>query len=136
MQAERGARREAQLRALLAEYVDRARALREVAREAWDAAEAAQSRLTDEQQHRGDSGLAVLRERADAMTLEAAQLQLDAYERSVEAAAAATVVGMARRGMAWLPASDRPVDDANDPFRVSRPDGEPAPVSRAARSAV
>ncbi|WP_304622050.1 hypothetical protein [Roseomonas cutis] len=108
---ERGARREAALRDLLADYTNRATAARQVSDEAWAAAEAAQARVVELSQHRGDSGMEVLRRRADEMSGEAARLLLEAYELSVQASAAATVVGLARRGEAWRPWPAQAVDD-------------------------
>ena len=108
---ERGARREAALRDLLTDYMDRAEAARQVSDEAWAAATAAQDRLVELSQQRRDSGLEVLRGRADAQTFEAARLLLEAYVLSVQAAAAASVVAVARRGETWQP---RPPFDVND----------------------
>ncbi|BFL66277.1 hypothetical protein [Roseomonas mucosa] len=108
---ERGARREAALRDLLTDYMDRAEAARQVSDEAWAAATAAQERLVALSQQRRDSGLEVLRGRADAQTFEAARLLLEAYVLSVQAAAAASVVAVARRGETWQP---RPPFDVND----------------------
>ncbi|MHB0698272.1 hypothetical protein [Roseomonas mucosa] len=108
---ERGARREAALRDLLSDYTSRAEAARQVSDEAWASAEAAQARLVELSQHRGDSGLEVLRRRADEQSGDAARLLLEAYELSVQAAAAATVVGLARRGETWGP---RPAAEADD----------------------
>ena len=68
---ERGARRDAALRDLLTDYMDRAEAARQVSDEAWAAATAAQDRLVELSQQRRDSGLEVLRDRADAQTFEA-----------------------------------------------------------------
>ena len=108
---ERGARRDAALRALLLEAMERAAAARLVSEEAWAQAEAAQARLVELSQRRCDGGLEVLRQRADAQTCEAARLLLEAYTLSVQAAAAATVVGLARRGETWRPRSEQEEDD-------------------------
>ncbi|MBR0664709.1 hypothetical protein GXW71_10130 [Roseomonas hellenica] len=70
---ERGARREAALRAILDEFVERARAAAEVSQEAWAAAEQAHARLSDEQQRRGDADLEVLQRCLDKLTHDAAR---------------------------------------------------------------
>ena len=117
---ERGARRDAALRDLLTDYMDRAEAARQVSDEAWAAATAAQDRLVELSQQRRDSGLEVLRDRADAQTCEAARLLLEAYVLSVQAAAAATVVGLARRGETWRPRSEQEEDDLSWALPVRR----------------
>ena len=120
---ERGARREAALRDLLSDYASRAEAARLVSDEAWAASEAAQARVVELSQHRGDSGLEVLRRRADEQSGEAARLLLEAYELSVQASAAATVVRLARHGETWRPGSAPEVDDLSWAQPVRRRDG-------------
>lgn len=100
---ERGARREAVLRAILDEFVERARAAAEVSQEAWATAEHANARLMEEQQRHGDAGLEVLQRRVDELTHDAARYRIEHYRLAVEAHAAARVVAMARRGEAWKP---------------------------------
>lgn len=120
---ERGARRDAALRSLLLDYDSRATAAREVSDEAWAAAETAQARVADLSQRRGDAGLEVLRRRADEQSGEAARLLLEAYELSVQASAAATVVRLARHGETWRPGSAPEVDDLSWAQPVRRRDG-------------
>ena len=62
----------------------------------------------------------MLRDRADAQTCEAARLLLEAYVLSVQAAAAATVVGLARRGETWRPRSEQEEDDLSWALPVRR----------------
>ena len=52
-----------------------------------------------------------VRERADALTLRAAELLLDAHARCQEAEGAARAVGFARRGEAWRPYDRRELDE-------------------------
>ncbi|USQ74107.1 hypothetical protein NF552_22130 (plasmid) [Roseomonas mucosa] len=120
---ERGARREAALRDLLMDYMSRAEAARLVSDEAWAASEVAQARVVELSQHRGDSGLEVLLRRADEQSGEAARLLLEAYELSVQASAAATVVRLARHGETWRPGSAPEADDLSWAQPVRRRDG-------------
>ena len=105
---EKGARREAALRALLATYAERAETAAEVARDAWVTAEAAQEGVVLRQQEQGtDAALEILSQRANDLTEQAAQLTITAYGFSVERSAAARVVSLAQRGEEWRPTSLR-----------------------------
>ena len=101
---EKGARREAALRDLLATYAERAETAAEVAREAWAVAEASQEQVVLRQQERGtDAALEILSERANDLTEQAARLTIASYGLSVERSAAARVVSLAQRGEEWKP---------------------------------
>ena len=105
---ERGARREAALRDLLAAYAERAGTATEVAEDAWRTAEAAQEAVVVRQQQRGsDAALEILSQRANDLTEQAARLTIDAYRFSVERSAAARVVSLAQRGEEWKPVNLR-----------------------------
>jgi hypothetical protein len=75
--------------------------LREIA-DASVAASHAQQRVVDAQSE-GGYWLFPLEERAEALTMTAVQLMVEAHIRSEEAEGAARAVGMAMRGEAWVP---------------------------------
>ena len=101
---ERGARREAALRELLATYAERAAAASEVARDAWGVSEAAQERVVLRQGERGsDAALEILSRRANELSEDAARLTIAAYGVAVEWSEAARVVALALRGEEWKP---------------------------------
>lgn len=101
--AERGARREAALRELLAEYASAADAAAEVARVQWVAANDAQERVVERQRDESERAVRVYLDHANEITAEAAQSSVTAYRLALEASAAARVVSMALRGEEWRP---------------------------------
>lgn len=99
---ERGEPRRADLDALLKPLLETAVAACRRAAEAAEGSSAAIHRLVRAQSERG-SGLGFLKEAANAASVQAAELLIEAYELAQEALGAARAVELAKSGEAWRP---------------------------------
>ncbi len=99
---EPGSQRKASLEALLEPLIVRAVAACRAAHDAALAATEAQQRLVDAQSQ-GGYWLQPLEERAETLTITAAQLLVEAHLRSEEAEGANRAVRMAMHGETWMP---------------------------------